>query len=144
MGGRTCVASWVALSTPVLFFCYFLKFVFRRKEDFSQKKSSTKYFRTMSSVDKDFSTKTFGAKDNLDGHFSVKNSFRTRSFNYLFLFSFLILSLIKFTRIKMFLQGELFCNTRRHKYSYIFIWTLPRFPSLHFPKENCVPANIIL
>ena len=41
----------------------------------------------------------------------------------------------------MFLQGELFCNTRRHKYSYIFIWTLPRFPSLHFPKENCVPAN---
>ena len=54
---------------------------------------------------------------------------------------YLILSLIKFTRIKMFLQGELFCNTRRHKYSYIFIWTLPRFPSLHFPKENCVLAN---
>ena len=86
--------------------------------------------RTMSS------TKIFRAKERAWGALSVKNNFRTSSFKY-----FSILSLIEFTRNNMLLQCELFLNTRQHQYIYKSILALPQYPSLRFPKENCVSAN---
>ena len=47
----------------------------------------------------------------------------------------------KLTQLNMFLPWELSFNTRQHQYIYILILALPRYPSLPFPKENCVSAN---
>ena len=41
----------------------------------------------------------------------------------------------------MFLHWKMLFKTRRHKYFYLLILALPRYPSFSFPKEICVSAN---
>ena len=41
----------------------------------------------------------------------------------------------------MFLHWKMFFKIRRHKYFYLLILALPRYPSFSFPKEICVSAN---
>ena len=125
MGGRTCVASWVALSTPVLFF-FSASHILRTR-------SSTKYFSRRGRRQRGRSIILFSASHILRTRSSTNYfSRRGRRQRGRSIICFL-LSLIKFKRIIMFLHGKMFFKIRHHQYIYVLILALPLYPSFASP-----------
>ena len=144
MGGRTCDASWVALSTPVLLFCS-PHIIFPSKFGSFPNEVVDKMFSRLGRR-RNYCWKVVDKMSSGRGRRQTQRYFSVSATRKIFFAwgrsnnLFIIVSYKIYTNRRV-LHWELFFNIRHHQYIYIVILALPRYPSFRFAKEKCVPAN---